>query len=114
MGKYREVQINGDTYPISFGMAALADFTESAGLQLSDLSHLQEKLTLKASLQLVHAGLKHGGRIAKKPYEGTLDDTCDLMDAEEDALAKVLGVFSGSLPVAEEKKARAKPAGAKA
>lgn len=112
MGKFREVEINGCSYPISFGMGCLADFTREAGLTLSELGQLEQHLDLQKALQLVHFGLKHGGRIAGKPYENDFFQTCDLMDVEEDALNKVLDLFAASLPNSEEKKAR--PAARKA
>lgn len=104
MGKIRTVEINGDSYPISFGMAALAEFLDSAGLQLSELDKLQEKLSLTNALQLVHTGLLHGGRVAGRPYAGGFIDTCDLMDTDEDAMNRVLALFADSLPVGDEKK----------
>lgn len=98
MGKVRTVEISGDTYPISFGMAALAEFLDSAGLQLSELEQLQAKLTLSNTLQLVHIGLVHGGRKAGQPYTGGFIDTCDLLDNDDEALTKVLDLFADSLP----------------
>lgn len=106
MGKQREIDISGGTYPISFGMAALAKFLDLAELQLSDLNDLQSRLTLTNTLQLVHIGLQEGGRKAGKPYEGTFEETCDMLDEEPDTLAKVLDLFADSLPQ-EEKKGKA-------
>lgn len=107
MGKIKTVEINGDTYPISFGMAALAEFLDLAGLQLSELEKLQSSLSLTNALQLVHIGLVHGGRKSGAPYSGGFIDTCDLMDADDTALAKVLDLFADSLPQDGEKKATA-------
>lgn len=104
MGKIRTVEISGDTYPISFGMAALSEFLDSAGLGLSELENLQSKLTLSNTIQLVHIGLVHGGRKASQPYKGAFLDTCDLLDQDDEALAKVLDMFADSLPQAEKKK----------
>lgn len=98
MGKIRTVDINGKEYPISFGMAALAEFLDLAGLQLSELDRLQSALSLTNALQLVHTGLVHGGRKAGSPYSGAFIDTCDLLDADEEALAKVMDLFAESLP----------------
>lgn len=100
------MEISGEKYPISFGMAALAEFLDSAGMQLSELDKLQSKLTLTSTIQLVHIGLVHGGRQAGKPYQGAFLDTCDLLDQDDEALNKVLVLFGDSLP-REEKKAKA-------
>lgn len=109
MSKVRNVEINGENYPISFGMAALAEFLDSAGLQLSDLGVLQEKLTLSNAIQLVHTGLVHGGRRAGVPYNRAFIDTCDLLDTDDAALSKVLDLFADSLPQDDGKKEKAPP-----
>jgi len=107
MGKVKTVEVNGDTYPISFGMAALAEFLDSAGLQLSELEQLQSKLTLSNTIQLVHIGLVHGGRVGGRPYNGSFLDTCDLLDSDDASLNTILEVFADSLPREGEKKAKA-------
>ena len=110
MGKIRTVEINRDSYPISFGMAALAEFLDLAGLQLSELDKLQTTLSLTNARQLVHIGLQHGGRLGGKPYNATYLETCDLMDADEEALAKVMDLFADSLPQEGSEKKEPAPA----
>ena len=113
MGKVTTVEISGDSYPISFGMAALAEFLDSAELQLSELENLESKLTLTLALQLVHIGLTHGGRKGGRPYNGSFLETCDLMDTDGDAMAKVLHLFSESLPMPDDEKKAKAPAKSK-
>lgn len=107
MGKIEHVDLNGGSYPISFGMAALAEFLDKAGLQLSELDTLGQNLSLTNALQLVHIGLQHGGRITKEPYKAEFVDTCDLLDSDPEGLTNVLAVFADSLPEVDEKKAAA-------
>lgn len=107
--KYAVVQISGQEWPVSFGMAALASFLDEIGLKISQLESLNDHLSLTATLKLAHTGLVDGGRKAGKPYEKTFEETCDLIDEDGfDAVERILSVFADSLPQGGEKKAKPK------
>lgn len=105
---FTKVTIAEAEYPVSFGMNALAAFTRNAGLSLKQLGDLEEHLDLQNTLLLVHCGLSDGHRKARKAGEAsgqftlTLEDVGDLMDADSNALQKVLDVFTQSMPNAKE------------
>jgi ABC-type transporter Mla subunit MlaD len=92
----KQIQINGKAYPVSFGFAALMTFTDATGLTLSDLDQLGENMGLSSAVAMMWAGLKDGARKEKQPFSLSLEDVADLLDGDQDALARVLEVFADS------------------
>jgi len=112
---HHTVDIAGKQYPVSFGMFALANFCKQAGLSLSDMQTLGDNLDLLTAIQLVHEGLRDGHRKADKAFDLKVEDVADLLDEDDDALERILGVFTESMakegngkPKAGAKKATAK------
>ena len=99
MTMIKTVKINGEEYPVSFGLMALADFCKMQGLSFVDLTtNLSDKLDLHGVLSLIHTGIKDGCRKAKKDFSLTIADVADLLDSDPTALERVLEQFTDSLP----------------
>lgn len=99
------VEVAGKKYPISFGQNALAQFGRQAGLSLSALNALSlDTLDLLNLHTLIWCGMKDGFRKARKSgevkgqFEMEVEDVADLLDEDPEAVEKILGVFSESMP----------------
>jgi hypothetical protein len=92
------VTVDGEALPVRFGMAALFDFCEAAGLSLGDLQGLDmSTLGLKTLGHLYWAGFKDGHRKEGRDFDLDVYDVADVMDelSEEDSAA-ILHLYSSS------------------
>ena len=94
MEDYNFVEIDGEKYPIRFGMNALRKFGKRTGTTLADLEKLGADMDLENALQLVYAGIEDGYRKAKQKCELNMDSLADLIDNDYDALAKCMSILS--------------------
>ncbi len=106
--KSKPVFIAGQDYPVKYGFAALRAFSDATGTTLGDLSSLGDNMTITQAIALVWAGLKDGARVMKQDFVLSIDDVADLMDEDEEAMAKVLEVFSESMAKPTKNKAKKK------
>tara|TARA_R100001244_G_scaffold106202_3_gene78729 strand:- start:458 stop:796 length:339 start_codon:yes stop_codon:yes gene_type:complete len=91
------VKINGEVYPIKYGFAALRAFSDVTNTKLSDMDKMASNMTFTQAIGLVWAGLKDGARVSKKDFDLDLDDVADLLDEDDQALERVLKIFSDNL-----------------
>jgi len=61
------------------------------------LETLGSEMTLDDTLNLIHAGLTDGARVAKEQYEGDVLMLCDWLDANPEVFAKVLTLYASAL-----------------
>lgn len=92
--KYDIILINGTDYPCRFGMAALMDYTKKTNTKLNDFENLGNDMTLEQAITLCWCGLKDGARKAKKNFNLTIEDVADLVDEDQAAIEKIMGVFA--------------------
>jgi hypothetical protein len=112
--KVQTVTVNNDSYPLSFGSAALAAFLDSVGATLNDLQtgEFGQKLTYRHTLQATFYAMQDGFRREKREFTLTFDDVCDLIDDCPELLETAMDVFQQS--VGGENKETGKAKGAKA
>lgn len=99
MKQIQTIQASGKELPISYGMAALAEFLESEGLKLADLGEISERFQLTTVINLIRIGLKHGARKAGKDFSLTIDDVADLLDDSPDIINEAMELFAASMPM---------------
>lgn len=98
---YYDVKVKGKAYPCNYGMAALSEFLDAEGLKLSDLSTFGQDMALSTALRLVYIGLKDGARKAKKEFNLSFEDVCDLVDDDQELITRCMEVFVKSMPQAK-------------
>lgn len=108
MKQVQTIEVNGKELPISYGMAALADFLHSEGLTLTELGSIADKFQLTSVINLIHVGLKHGARKAGKDFTLTPDDVADLLDDSPEIINQALELFTASMPAQGNVQAQAK------
>jgi len=108
----KKVLINKKNYPISFGMMAIANFTDIAKIPLSEFERALTNLTLMDSLNLVLCGLEDGHRksSSQKDFDISVADLADLFDKDSEALERCMNCLNESLPDAKAQKKSAKGA----
>jgi hypothetical protein len=106
--KAKPIFIDGKDYPVKYGFAALRIFSEATGTTLNDLAKLGDNISITQALALVWAGLKDGARAMGTDFELSIDDVADLLDNDQEAMEKVLGVFQDSLAKPEKGKRKKK------
>lgn len=99
----KTVTISDKDYYVSFGNAALVAFEEKTG---DSIATIGEGTTYAKMMRLIYFGLQDGARKAKKDFDLTFEDVCDLMDEDPDSLENMMKVFEKSTPIADEKKAK--------
>lgn len=108
MKQVQTIQVNGKELPISYGMAALADFLHSEGLTLTELGSIADRFQLTSVINLIHVGLKHGARKAGKEFALTPDDVADMLDDNPEIINEAMELFSASMPMQGNGQAQAK------
>lgn len=103
----RVIETNGKELYFSFGMAAMARFTDSEGITIADLAKMYEEMTLMRAIKLVYAGLQDGFRREKVAFSMTFEDVADLLDEDPELLSKCMDVINTSMPNAETGNAKA-------
>tara|TARA_R100000654_G_scaffold39612_2_gene65451 strand:- start:2439 stop:2786 length:348 start_codon:yes stop_codon:yes gene_type:complete len=91
---YEIVILNGQDYPVRFGMNSLRVFCHATGRSLQDLEKIGFDLSLNDACELIKAGLSDGARKAGKDFQMTTEDIADLLDEDFEALQRVLDVFA--------------------
>jgi len=110
------VSVGEDSLPVRFGMAALFDFCEAAGLKLGDLQALDmNQMDLKALGHLYWAGFKDGHRKEGLDFDLGIYDVADVMDelSEEDSQA-ILALYAASAGAGAKNGQESKPGKSKA
>ena len=90
------ININGESYPVRFGFAALMTFSKKTGIKLEDLDELSEGIDLYTAVALLWAGLKDGARKEKKQFTLSVEDIADLLDDDVEVLTTALELFAQS------------------
>lgn len=99
---YEIILINGKDYPCRFGMAALMDYTKQTNTKINDLGKLGEEMTMEEAITLCWCGLKDGARKAKKPFNLDPVDVADMIDDDQEAIQKIMDVFSNQFNVEDD------------
>ena len=90
---FEVVILNGNDYPIRFGMNALRIYCKRTNRSLQDLDKLGQDMGLDDACQLILAGLQDGARVAGKDFNLTIEDIGDILDEDFEALQKCFDVF---------------------
>lgn len=106
--KARPIRIAGKIYPVKYGFAAIRNFCEVTGSTLDDFKKFKDDVTITQAIAICWAGLKDGARVMKKPFDMDLDDVADLVDVDEEALFKIMAVFSEQYVSEEDAKPKKK------
>ena len=94
MEDYNFVEIDGEKYPIRFGMNALRKYGKRTGTTLADLEKLGQDIDLENALQLVYAGIEDGYRKAKQKCKLDIESLADLIDNDYEALSSCMDVLT--------------------
>ena len=95
------ININGESYPLRYGFAALMTFSKKTGINLEELEALSEGIDLYTAVALLWSGLKDGARKEKKQFNLSVEDIADLLDDDVDVLTTALELFAKSFAQAE-------------
>lgn len=94
---------NGRTFPVNFGIRALAATADQLGLTLDSLAReaIVPNMSLGRLIELVTVvaaeALSDGARKSGEPKHYTPDDVVDLIDGDPDVLPALLGMFRESI-----------------
>ena len=88
------VKIGGKKRPVHFGFNALRLYCDATG---RTLSRLGDEMTLDDTVELIHAGLTDGARVAKEQYDADKVTLCDWLDADPELYSKILELYGSSL-----------------
>ncbi len=102
MVKY--IKAGSESFPVNFGMKALADFCDATKRTMNDLVSLGDTLTPNDAIVLTHCALKDGARREKISFALTLDDVVNLMDDNTTFFTDVMGAFADSQAVEDTEK----------
>lgn len=117
-----EIEVAGQKYPASFGMAALDEFCQEKEMTLgSFIGKLDGARGVAAGAtqgfdfyisdfsDLLFFAMKHGHRKAKRDFSLTREDALDFFDEEPGLLVQVIQAFAESFQTAFEPKKKEKP-----
>lgn len=94
---------NGRSFPVNFGIRALAATADQLGLTLDSLAReaIAPDMSLGRLIELVTVvaaeALSDGARKSGEPKHYTPDDVVDLIDGDPDVLPALLGMFRESI-----------------
>lgn len=94
---------NGRSFPVNFGIRALAATADQLGLTLDSLAReaIVPDMSLGRLIELVTVvaaeALSDGARKSGEPKRYTPDDVVDLIDGDPDVLPALLGMFRESI-----------------
>lgn len=94
---------NGRSFPVNFGIRALAATADQLGLTLDSLAReaIVPDMSLGRLIELVTVvaaeALSDGARKSGEPKHYTPDDVVDLIDGDPDVLPDLLGMFRESI-----------------
>lgn len=94
---------NGRSFPVNFGIRALAATADRLGLTLDSLAReaIVPDMSLGRLIELVTVvaaeALSDGARKSGEPKHYTPDDVVDLIDGDPDVLPALLGMFRESI-----------------
>jgi len=91
---YEFLIINGNDYPVRFGMNSLRMFCKDTGRSLGDLDSLGDGMSLDDACFFILNGIKDGSRVSGQECSLTIDEVADLLDEDFDAMNRVLNVFT--------------------
>ena len=101
MEDFTLVQIDKKNYPVRFGMAAMMTFTKITNKGMNEMSTMGENMNFEDGIALCYAGLKQGARKSGQPFKLALEDVADLFDEDQEAMIKIMEVFSQAYTVEE-------------
>lgn len=107
------IEINGVSYPIHFGMASLAAFTEYKGITLVNLTDLATAMNLQDSVVLIRLALLQGARRSGTTFVLSWEELADAFEDDFDAYTRAMELYADSVQKFIEdtdKKKAAKPA----
>ena len=94
---------NGRTFPVNFGIRALAATVDQLGLTLDSLAReaIVPDMSLGRLIEVVTVvsaeAMTDGARKSGEPKHYTPDDVVDLIDGDPDVLPALLGMFRESI-----------------
>lgn len=98
----QQITTNGETYPLNFGIRAMAVAADNLGLTLDKMVRTVQVPDLAYSklIQMVvvvtAVALTEGARKSGTPHVYTDDDVVDMVDADEALLPKLIQMFQAS------------------
>lgn len=104
----QQIITNGETYPLNFGIRAMATAADNLGLTLDKMVKTVQMPNLAYSelIQLVvvvtAVALTEGARKSGKPHCYTDDDVVDMVDADGELLPKLIQMFQESFGTGSE------------
>tara|TARA_R110002020_G_scaffold446158_1_gene658350 strand:- start:1127 stop:1480 length:354 start_codon:yes stop_codon:yes gene_type:complete len=108
---YEFIKLGKKDMPISFGFAALRNYSELTKTSLADLQKLGMEMTLNDALTLLWCGVKDGHRRAKQEFDLSIDDLADCLDGNFDILQTAFEIVGRQMSdglTKTEKKPKAK------
>lgn len=89
-----EIKINEKSYPVHFGVAAIAEVYDLIGFKFTqDGFGKAIEFTFTTMLNIAYVGIKHGARKAGQKWDLSYEETCDLFDEDFAALNKIIELF---------------------
>jgi len=92
------IHTSGQNLPFAFGMSALARFCSEQDLKVSQLSEVLADPGPITILSLLWHGFADGYRRERKPFDLTIDDIGDMLDADPELADKCMQVVTESMP----------------
>lgn len=98
----QQITTNGETYPLNFGIRAMATAADNLGLTLDKMVKTVKVPDLAYSklIQMVvvvtAVALTEGARKSGAPHVYTDDDVVDMVDADVELLPKLIQMFQAS------------------
>jgi len=95
MVKTEIVEINREKHPFYIGFNALRVYKKTTGQDL--IAQMQTgnlQIGTEEIIGLAHCGLTDGYRMAKKPFDKTLDEVADMLDTDVDSITKIFEAVS--------------------
>ena len=88
MVEKKTIAIGGELRPIHYGFAALAEWCDLTG----------DNMSMSAAIQLIYCGLRHGARRSKEEFNYSIDDVADWIDEEGmDIFTDAMAIFADAM-----------------
>lgn len=94
MNPYPTIHIGGEERPVSFGMAAMALFSQMTNISLQDMFAIAQNMRLDHILTLAFCGLKDGARKAKAPFPHTPEEVADWFEFDTVGMEKIADIMN--------------------
>jgi len=92
----KTIELNGVSYPVNYGMNALAEYSDMRDISMNDTLNLNiKKLKLKDYMTLLFVGLKDGARKAGEDCKfKNVEEFLDFADENTEIVGLIAEVFA--------------------